>query len=147
MIVDQNAHANQQFEAFHTFWSCLLMPSTPPTKPPVYWALAILPVPAAAPAIQGPAPWAPAVAKISIGVPIDIDTARREGGVPTSMCCHCRKPRHWACSCMEGLDMCYLLVNKQHVLIMELPKDAIGVLSPEVMDRMSGCTRGFLALQ
>ena len=70
---------------------------------------------------------------------MDIDTARRKGGVPPSVCCHCGKPRHWACSCLEGLDVHYLSADKWDVLIMELlaAKDAAGVLSPKVMDRVS----------
>ena len=72
-----------------------------------------------------------------MGLPIDIDAARRKGGVPPSMCHHCGKPEHWARSCLEGLDMCYLSANKQDTLIMELlaAKDAAGVPCPEVMDR------------
>ena len=50
-LVDQNAYTNQQFEAFHAYWPCLLMLPTPPAKPPVYWALALLPASVAAPAI------------------------------------------------------------------------------------------------
>ena len=70
---------------------------------------------------------------------MDIDATRRKGGVPPSMCCYCEKPRHWACSCLEGLDMYYLSANKQDALIMELlaAKDAAGVPSPKVMDRAS----------
>ena len=114
-LVDWNAHADQQFKAFHAIWSCLLMLPAPPIKPPARWVPAPLPVPAAAPAIQGPAPWALAampLAKISIGVPMDINAARRKGGVPPSMCHHCEKPGHWACSCLEGLNVCYLSANK-----------------------------------
>ena len=68
---------------------------------------------------------------------MDIDAARRKGGVPPSMCCHCEKPGHWAHSCLEGLDVRYLSANKWDVLIMELlaAKDAAGVPSSKVMDR------------
>ena len=71
---------------------------------------------------------------------MDIDTARRKGGVPLSVCHHCRKPRHWACSCLEGLDVHYLSANKQDALIMELlaAKDAAGIPFPEAMDRTLG---------
>ena len=70
---------------------------------------------------------------------MDIDAARRKGGVPASVCCYCRKPRHWAHSCLEGLDVCYLSADKQDVLIMELlaAKDAAGIPSPEVMNKTS----------
>ena len=70
-------------------------------------------------------------------MPIDIDTARRKGGVPPSVCRCCRKPRHWACSYLEGLNVRFLSANKWDTLIMELlaAKDAAGVPSPEVMDR------------
>ena len=70
---------------------------------------------------------------------MDIDTARRKGGVPPSMC-HCYgKPGHWACSCPKGLNVRYLSADKQDALIMELlaAKDATGVPSPKVMDRTS----------
>ena len=64
---------------------------------------------------------------------MDIDVARRKEGVPSSVCCHCRKPGHWTCSCSEGLDVCYLSADKQDALIIELlaAKDAVGVPSPE----------------
>ena len=70
---------------------------------------------------------------------MDIDAARRKGGVPPSVCRHCGKPGHWACSCLEGLDVHYLSANKQDTLIMELlaAKDAAGVPSPEMMERTS----------
>ena len=114
----------------------------PPIKPPACWAPAPLPVPAAAPAPQGPVPWAPAAmlpVEISMGVPMDIDAARRKGGVPPSVCRHCEKPGHWARSCLEGLDVRYLSADEWDALIMELlaAKDAVGVPSPEVMDRTS----------
>ena len=53
------------------------------------------------------------------------------------MCCQCKKPGHWAHSCLEGLDMHYLSTNKQDVLIMELlaTKDAVSVPSLESIDR------------
>ena len=139
-LVDQNAHADQQFETFYTF--CLHPPMlpAPPAKPPIHWVPAPLPALAPAPVIQDPAPWAPEAvspAKISMGVPMDIDAARRNGAVPPSMCHHCRKPRHWACSCLVGLNVRYLLADKQDALIMELlaAKDASGVPSPKAMDR------------
>ena len=96
-LVDQNTHADQQFEMFHAL--CLLPPMlpVPPTKPPIRWVLAPLPALAPALAVQGPVPWAPAAAppaKISMGVSMDIDTARRKGEAPPSMCCCCRKPGH-----------------------------------------------------
>ena len=70
---------------------------------------------------------------------MDIDTARRKGGIPPSVCCCCGKPGHWACSCPEGLNVRYLSANEWDVLIMELlaAKDAAGVPSPKVMDRTS----------
>ena len=68
---------------------------------------------------------------------MDIDAARRKGGVPPSVCCCCGKPGHWARSCPEGLDMLYLSADEQDMLIMELlaAKDTASVPSPEVMDR------------
>ena len=70
---------------------------------------------------------------------MDIDATRRKGGVPPSVCCCCGKPGHWACSCPEGLNICYLSANKRDALIIELvaAKDAAGVPSPKVMDRTS----------
>ena len=70
---------------------------------------------------------------------MDIDAARRKGGVPPFMCCYCGKSGHWARNCLEGLDVCYLSANKRDMLIMELlaAKDAAGIPSPEVMDRTS----------
>ena len=72
-----------------------------------------------------------------MGVPMDINTARRKGGVPSFVCRHCGKPGHWACSYLEGLDVCYLSADKQDTLIMELlaAKDVSGVHSLKVMDR------------
>ena len=72
-----------------------------------------------------------------MGVPIDIDATRKKGGVPPSVCCHCGKPGHWACSCPKGLDVRYLSANKRDALIMELlaAKDAAGVPFPKVIDR------------
>ena len=65
---------------------------------------------------------------------MNIYTARRKGGVPASACCCFEKPGHWA---SEGLDICYLFVNKQGMLIMELlaTKDAVGVPSAKMVDR------------
>ena len=70
---------------------------------------------------------------------MDIDAARRKGGVPPSVGRHCGKPGHWACSCPEELDVHYLLANKWDALIIELlaVKDAVGVPSPKVMERTS----------
>ena len=86
-----------------------------PSKPPIYWALALLPVSTAAPILHGPAPWAPAaalLAKISMGVPIDIDATRSKGGDPSSVYHYYGKPGHWARSCPEGLNVHYLSTNK-----------------------------------
>ena len=135
-LVDQNAHADQQFEEFHAIQSRPPILPAPSAKPPARWAPAPLP----APAPQGLVPWAPAAAlpaKVSIGVPMDINTARRKGGVPPSVCHCCGKPGHWACSCPKGLNVRYLSANERDALIMELlaAKDATGVPSPEVMDR------------
>ena len=68
---------------------------------------------------------------------MDINTARRKGGVPPSVCRYCGKPGHWARSCPEGLNVRYLSADKQDVLNIELlaVKDAAGVPSPKVMDR------------
>ena len=68
---------------------------------------------------------------------MDINTARRIGGVPPSVYHHCGKLGHWAYSCLEGLDVCYLSINKWDALIMELlaAKDTTGIPSPKVMDR------------
>ena len=72
-----------------------------------------------------------------MGLPIDIDTVKRKRGVSLSMCCHCGKPGHWACSYLEGLNVCYLSANKQDMLIIELlaTMNASGIPSPEVTDR------------
>ena len=69
---------------------------------------------------------------------MDIDATRRKGGATPSVCHHCGKPGHWAYSCPEGLDVCYLLANKQDALIIELlaAKDASGVPSPEATDKI-----------
>ena len=68
---------------------------------------------------------------------MDIDAARRKGGVPPSVCHCCGKPGHWAHSCPKGLDVCYLSANKWDALMMKLlaAKDAASVPSPEVMER------------
>ena len=68
---------------------------------------------------------------------MDIDAARRKGGVPPSVCRCCGKAGHWAHSCLKGLDVRYLSANKWDALIMELlaAKDAAGVPSPKVADR------------
>ena len=69
---------------------------------------------------------------------MDIDAAQRKGGVSVSACYQCRKPGHWACSCPEGLSICYLSADKQDMLIIELlaAKDAAGIPSLEVVDRV-----------
>ena len=68
---------------------------------------------------------------------MDINAARRKGGVPPSVCHCCGKPGHWARSCLKELNVHYLSADKRDALIMELlaAKDATGVPSPEVMER------------
>ena len=141
-LVDQNAHADRQFEAFHAIRPRPPTLPAPPVKPPVRWVPAPLPAPTAALVPRGPVPWAPAAAppaKIPMGVPMDINAARRKGGVPPSVCRRCGKPEHWARSCPKGLNVRYLSADKWDMLIMELlaVKDAAGVPSPEVMERTS----------
>ena len=55
-----------------------------------------------------------------------------------SLCAATGKPGHWACSCLEGRNVCYLLADKQDMLIIELmaAKDVTDGLSLEVMNRM-----------
>ncbi|KAG6807849.1 hypothetical protein H0H92_006217 [Tricholoma furcatifolium] len=58
-------------------------------------AVHCLPAPALLQALAPPVrvPAAPIAApKLSMGVPMDIDTAHHKGPLPTSICCHCSKP-------------------------------------------------------
>ncbi|KAG6822575.1 hypothetical protein H0H92_013331, partial [Tricholoma furcatifolium] len=121
-LIDQNAYADRQFESSHPSKLC---PSAPPAPAPLQ---------ALAPPVRAPA--APLAApKLSMGVPMDIDAARRKGTLPASVCHCCGKPGHWARDCPEGFGVRYLSSEERGVLITELlaAEDAAGVPSPEIL--------------
>ncbi|KAG6824980.1 hypothetical protein H0H92_005244 [Tricholoma furcatifolium] len=115
-LIDQNAYADRQFELLHPSKLCPSAPPAPIPKLAVRWLPAPAQLQALAPPVRAPA--APVAApKLSMGVPMDIDAARRKGPLPTSVCRCCGKPGHWA------------------LLITELlaTEDAAGVPSPEIL--------------
>ncbi|KAG6823115.1 hypothetical protein H0H92_011337 [Tricholoma furcatifolium] len=75
-----------------------------------------------------------AAPKLSMGVPMDIDAARRKGPLPASICRRCSKPGHWARDCPDGFDVRYLSSDERGALIAELlaAEDAAGAPSPEI---------------
>ncbi|KAG6825092.1 hypothetical protein H0H92_004729 [Tricholoma furcatifolium] len=123
------AGSPSQFESSHPSKIHPPVPPAPVFKLAVRW----LPTSALLQALVPPVciPAAPvAASKLSMGVPMDINTAHCKGPLPTSVYHCCSKPSHWAQDCPEGFDVCYLSSDERGVLIAELL--AARVLSPEI---------------
>ncbi|KAG6823985.1 hypothetical protein H0H92_008392 [Tricholoma furcatifolium] len=133
-LIDQNAYVDRQFESSHPSKLHPLAPPAPAPKLAVRWLPAPALLQALVPSVRAPA--APVAApKLSVGVPMDINAARRKGPLPASVCHRCGKPGHWARDCPDGFDVRYLSSDERGALIAELlaAEDIAGVPSPEIL--------------
>ncbi|KAG6883034.1 hypothetical protein C0995_013205, partial [Termitomyces sp. Mi166 len=74
----------------------------------------------------------PPAAALSLppGNPMEVDASHQCALTPL-LCCHCRKPGHFACYCLQGLEVPYLFPSEQEELLLQLlaAKDASEDLS------------------
>ncbi|KAG6901537.1 hypothetical protein C0995_010775 [Termitomyces sp. Mi166 len=66
------------------------------------------------------------------GNSMEVDASHQHASTPL-LCCCCKKPGHFACYCLQGLEVCYLSSSEQEELLLQLlaVKDASGDPSPD----------------
>ncbi|KAG6867092.1 hypothetical protein C0995_005688, partial [Termitomyces sp. Mi166 len=75
----------------------------------------------------------PAAAQpLLLGIFMEVDASCQRALTPL-LCCHCKKPSHFACYCPQGLEVHYLSPSEQEELLLQLlaAKDTLGDPSPD----------------